>query len=209
VLHILDSSIGMTQATQMDKKQPNLPPPFLARVLPHLHAAGFSPAASDALLALESEHFLYVRRIMKGDVPQSLMDELESGLEATQFHALSAVMRIKGGIGRPAATEPTVGLLAEELCLDPSRASRIAADLVERGLITRGASQQDGRRSILVPTEQAHDLMSAFLAAKWARTVRLFADWPEEDILTFSRLFARYSEGMREQYPSRNDSSSK
>ncbi len=173
------------------------------RVLPHLRQAGYSPEAAEALLSLDAEHFLYVRRVMKGDVPQSLMDELDAGLEATQFHAISAIMRIRNGYGRPAPEEPTVGLLAEEMCLDPSRASRIAADLVERGLITRAASQCDGRRSILVPTEAAQNLMGAFLAAKWKRTLKVFADWEEADIIAFARLFSRYSEGMRQHYPVR------
>jgi hypothetical protein len=39
------------------------------------------------------------------------------------------------------------------------------------------------------------------LDAKWQRTIRLFAQWSAEDIVTFARLFGRYTEGMREQYP--------
>lgn len=173
------------------------------KVFPHLQAAGFSDGVVQALVELDVENFNYIRRAMKGDVPQALLEELDAGLEASQFQALSALLRIRGGFGRPAPQEPTVGLLAEELFLDPSRASRIAADLVERGLVTRAASQEDGRRSILVPTAKAESLIAAFLAAKWKRTIRLFADWAEEDIITFSRLFARYSEGMRQQYPAK------
>lgn len=199
----------MAQSMQMDSPKPNLPQSYQDRVMPLLQAADLSSDVSDALLALEAEHFHYMRRIMKGDIPQSLMEELDAGLEATQFHALSAIMRIRSGFGRAMPAEPTVGLLAEELCLDPSRASRIAADLVDRGLVLRAASQTDGRRSILMPTEKAQALLNAFLTAKWTRTLRLFANWPEEDILTFTRLFSRYSEGMREQYPSRHDPSSK
>jgi uncharacterized protein (DUF1810 family) len=60
-----------------------------------------------------------------------------------------------------------------------------------------------------VPTEQAQALLNAFLDAKWARTLRLFADWSDDDIFAFSRLFARYSEGMRQQYPARHDPVSK
>ncbi|GAB1362695.1 hypothetical protein MASR1M32_19310 [Rhodobacter sp.] len=174
---------------------------YRAQVAGHLEGQGFSPAAIAALLDFDAEHFLYVRRVMKGDLPQTLMRELDTGLEASQFHALSALMRIRGGYGRPAPQEPTVGLLAEELTLDPSRASRIAADLVERGLVARGVSQEDGRRSILNPTERGHALMQAFLGAKWQRNARIFADWTEDDIASFARLFARYSEGLRREYP--------
>ena len=172
------------------------------RVKSSLEAAGFSEVVAQALLALDTDNFHYVRRMMKGDVPQSLMEELGAGLEATQFHALSSILRIKGGYGR-APQEATVGLLAEEMAIDPSRASRIAADLVERGLLTRAVSQEDGRRSVLVPTEAAWALMDGFLRAKWQRTMKLFATWPEAEILSFARLFGRYTEGMRAQYPTR------
>ncbi len=183
----------------MTKPSPQRP---LERIKTRLQAAGFDEEAVGALLALDGDQFHYVRRVMKGDVPQSLMEELGAGLEATQFHALSAILRIQNGHARP-PQEATVGLLAEEMALDPSRASRIAADLVERGLLIRAVSQQDGRRSVLVPTEAARALMDGFLQAKWQRTMQLFATWSKEDIVTFARLFGRYTEGMREQYPSR------
>jgi DNA-binding MarR family transcriptional regulator len=166
-----------------------------------LRARGFSEEAAMALLALDADHFHYVRRVMKGDVPQTLMQELDARLESTHFQALTSIMRIANGVGRPQAQEVTVGLLAEEMNLDPSRASRIAADLVERGLVARTVSQEDGRRSVLVTTEAAKALMDAFLRAKWQRTMKLFGAWSEADILTFAELFGRYVDGMREQYP--------
>ena len=174
---------------------------YRAQVGAQLAALGFAPGAIAAMLDFDAEHFLFIRRVMKGDVPQALMAEIGTGLEVSQFHALSAILRIRSGYGRPAPQEPTVGLLAEEMCLDPSRASRIAADLVERGLVARGVSQEDGRRSILNPTERGMALMQAFLTAKWQRIARIFADWSAEDIETFARLFGRYSEGMRREYP--------
>lgn len=173
-----------------------------ARILPLLQDAGFSPAAAEALFALEISNFQYVRLAMKGELPVHLMQELGTGLESTQFHALSAIMRIQHGYGRPAPMEVTVGLLAEELNLDPSRASRIAADLVERGFVARAVSQEDGRRSVLQTTEAARDLMERFLVAKWQRTMKLFAGWTEAEICDFARLFGRFSDGMRELYPS-------
>lgn len=173
------------------------------RIKTEITAAGMSDRAALALLSLDADHFQFVRRVMKGDVPHSLMQELQSGVEAPHFHALSAILRIQNGLGRAAAQEVTVGLLAEELNLDPSRASRIAAELVERGLLARTVSQEDGRRSVLVPTPAAGALMEAFLHAKWQRTLKLFATWSEADIVAFADLFGRYSEGMREQYPGR------
>jgi DNA-binding MarR family transcriptional regulator len=174
---------------------------YRALVSDQLAGQGFAPGAIAALLDFDAENFLYTRRVMKGDVPQTLMRELDTGLEVSQFHALSAILRIRGGYGRPAPQEATVGLLAEELNLDPSRASRIAADLVDRGLVARAVSQEDGRRSILNPTDRGTALMMAFLAAKWQHMARVFADWSEDEIATFARLFARYSDGLRREYP--------
>ena len=177
--------------------------PHQDQIRADIAAAGFSEAASLALMTVDAEHFQFMRRVMKGDVPHSLMEELNAGVEATQFHALSAILRIQQGHGRAQPQEVTVGLLAEELNLDPSRASRIAADLVERGLLERAVSQADGRRSVLVPTEAAGALLQAFLRAKWQRMMKLFSTWSEADILAFSALFGRYNEGMRAQYPGR------
>ncbi len=176
-------------------------PRYQERVKQTLQSSGFSQDAAIALLSLDAGQFLYVRRVMKGCIPQKLMDDLGSGLEATQFHALSAIVRLQCGQGRSAPVEPTIGLLAEEMAVDPSRASRIAADLVDRGYLQREVSQQDGRRSILALTDQAIALFDAFLAAKWQHTVRQFKDWPEQDILDFTRLFAAYIDGIGQQYP--------
>lgn len=162
---------------------------------------GFAEDAAIALMSLDADMFHHVRRVMKGDVPQSLLDELGTDLETTQFHALSALTRIRHGYGRPAPEEPTVGLLAEELAVDPSRASRIASDLVERGYLARAVSQADGRRSVLELTPKAGELFEAFHKAKWQRMMRLYQGWSTADIVAFARLFARYRDGMTEQYP--------
>ena len=175
--------------------------PYQQALMTGLRDAGFADAAASALLALDADMFHHVRRVMKGDVPQSLLDELGTDLETTQFHALSALTRIRHGYGRPGPEEPTVGLLAEELAVDPSRASRIASDLVERGYLARAVSQADGRRSVLELTEKAGKLFEAFHMAKWQRMMRVYQGWTTEEIVAFARLFAKYQGGMAEQYP--------
>lgn len=176
-------------------------PRYHETALENLRLAGFDQAAAIALMGLDADMFHHVRRVMKGDVPQSLLDELGTDLEATQFHALAALVRIRQGQGRAAPAEPTVGLLAEEMAVDPSRASRIASDLVDRGYLARAASQDDGRRSVLELTDKAGKLFQAFHTAKWQRTMRLFQDWSSDEIVSFARLFAKYRDGMAEQYP--------
>lgn len=204
VAHTLDKCTDFPHVEGMTKSIPQTGiPQFQERALQALQNAGFADQSALALMALDLDHFRYVRRVMKGDIPQALMEELGVGLEHTQFHALSALVRIQCGQGRPAPQEPTVGLLAEELAVDPSRASRIAADLVERGYLSRAVSQEDGRRSVLHLTDQAMQMFDAFRAAKWQHTIRLFQSWAEKDILDFTRLFSAYVDGMGQEYPAK------
>lgn len=178
------------------------PSRYHAAALEDLRRAGFSGPAAEALIRLDGEMFHHVRRVMKGDVPQALLQDLATDLEVTQVHALAALTRIRHGHGRPRAEEPTVGLLAEEMAVDPSRASRIASDLVERGYLARAVSQADGRRSVLELTDKADALFDAFHRAKWARTMLLYQGWTTEEIVTFARLFARFRQGMAEHFSS-------
>ncbi len=196
--HDIDSRTGLRHAPHMTHPRHTTQARTLTEALT---AAGFPAEVAAALAEFDSENYQYVRRVRKGDIPQALIDELGSGLEAAQFHGLASVIRIASGSGRAAPQEVTVGQLAEDLMVDASRASRIASDLVDRGFLRRAVSQQDGRRSVLEPTESGLHLLDRFLAAKWDRAIRLFRDWPAEDIVTFSRLFARYNDGMRQLYP--------
>ena len=177
--------------------------PYQDALAAELRQSGFAPEVAEALLEFDIENFGYMRRVKKGDIPQSLMAEVGAEIEPMQFHALSAIARIASGFGRAAPSEVTVGLLAEEMLVDASRASRIASDLVEKGLVARAVSQEDGRRSVLVPTEAGGALLQSFLRAKWGRWMRLFRDWEPADVQALARLFRRYNEGMREQFPAR------
>jgi DNA-binding MarR family transcriptional regulator len=93
-----------------------------------------------------------------------------------------------------------VGLLAEELDIDPSRASRIASDLIARGYVRREAAQDDGRKSILVLTDAAWAVLGQMREQKWSKMSALFEGWSEDEILAFSRLFLRYIDGIARVY---------
>ena len=80
-------------------KSGKTPPRYQERVRDHLLEAGFSEAAAAALLAFDLDQFHYMRRVMKGDVPLLLMRELNAGLEATQFHALTAITTFNAASG--------------------------------------------------------------------------------------------------------------
>ncbi len=130
--------------------------------------------------------------MMKGDIPSQLVAEIGSDLDLTQFRFLTAILRIEEGIGRDTQEAATIGLVAEELNVDPSRASRLAADLIARGYLRREAAQDDGRKSIVVLTDHAEDVFAKFRELKWAKFLSILSDWDEAEIGEFARLFEKY-----------------
>jgi DNA-binding MarR family transcriptional regulator len=116
-----------------------------------------------------------------------------SDLEPALFQGLTAIVRIEAGVGRPAPELPTVGMVAEEMSIDPSRASRIASTLIGRGYVAREAAQQDGRISVLRLTDKGRAALRELRDRKWVRLMKVFSGWTEEDIACFSRLFGRYA----------------
>jgi DNA-binding MarR family transcriptional regulator len=108
------------------------------------------------------------------------------GLELSHLDVLDVVRRAE------AAGEVTVGTIAEMLRIDPSRASRIVADMVARGVLRRKASQADARRIVVVLTALGQRLLSEIQAQKHSVIDSIFADWTPQEIEHFSLLFDRY-----------------
>ena len=120
------------------------------------------------------------------------------GLELSHLDVLDAVRR-----AQPAG-EVTVGLIAEMLRIDPSRASRVVADMVGRNVLRREASQADARRIVVVMTEAGQDLLAEIVAQKLAIISEIVSDWPEEDIDRFAVLFERFIGGYEAVFLSRD-----
>jgi DNA-binding MarR family transcriptional regulator len=184
----------------MSSTRPTLPPKFHDGLAERLADAGLSLAASDALLNLDSAMFLWHRMAINGEVHGRLIAELGLDLELSQFHALTAITRIQNGIGRAMPQAATIGLLAEEMSIDPSRASRIASDLIASGYLRRVAVQDDGRKSVLEWTEKAIAAFGKLRDRKWAKLLEVFQGWNETEIEQFSVLFRRYCDDFRTVY---------
>ena len=96
--------------------------------------------------------------------------------------------------------EVTVGAIAEAMRIDPSRGSRVVAELVARGVLKRDVSQADARRSIVVPTELGEKLHREIKDVKMALVATILSDWETKDVETFSKLFDRYITGFERIY---------
>ena len=86
--------------------------------------------------------------------------------------------------------------LAEQLCADPSTVSRQVAHLVKGGLVERLADPDDGRASILVPTERGRVKVREHKQRRGAVLKPVIADWPSKDRDDFLRLITKYTEGI-------------
>nr|WP_245223973.1 MarR family transcriptional regulator [Rhizobium halophytocola] len=88
--------------------------------------------------------------------------------------------------------EATVGAVAQRLGLDPSRASRMVAQLVEAGLLRRDVSQADGRRAVVRLTDHSLDLVKQIRIAKRTLIRDAVSDWSETDVSRFSEMFEQF-----------------
>ncbi|MBB4955486.1 DNA-binding MarR family transcriptional regulator [Agrobacterium vitis] len=117
------------------------------------------------------------------------------GLELSHFDVIKIV-----GTARP-DQDMSVGVIAEQLRIDPSRASRVVADLVRGGSLRREASQEDARRTIVKLTDAGWALAHHFKAVHREVVGRTLDDWSVEDMQQFEQLFNRFIHGLESGLP--------
>jgi DNA-binding MarR family transcriptional regulator len=115
------------------------------------------------------------------------------GIDLSQLDILDVVNRITSEGG-----EATVGAIADAMRLDPSRGSRLVAELVGRGILKRDASQEDGRRSLIQATEAGEALLLDIRAVKQTIIRTVTADWTAEERALFGALFERFITGFEQ-----------
>ncbi|AYG61593.1 MarR family winged helix-turn-helix transcriptional regulator [Rhizobium jaguaris] len=138
-------------------------------------------------------------RVMTGRrmIGRLAIQNVAPGLELSHLDVIDTVRRAEG------SGEVTVGTIAEILRIDPSRASRIVAEMVTRGVLRRKASQADARRIIVVLTALGQRLLAEIQAQKFALIESIVADWSAEDVEAFSRLFDRFIGGYEHAFQTR------
>lgn len=150
--------------------------------------SGLSPNAAEAVATIDAVMHKVRRSIQRRDFGRKVMAQLDPSLDVSHLDAISAIAH-KG----EEIAEVTVGLVAERLSIDPSRASRVTADLVERGYAMRVASQQDARRICLELTEKGDNFVEAVRRNKVQLFTRALAQWNEHELMVFAALFERFS----------------
>ena len=96
--------------------------------------------------------------------------------------------------GAPApGAQVTVGLVAERLGIDPSRASRLVAAAIEAGHVRRVASQHDGRRIGLELTPAGRQALDGVQQFRQAMIGRAMHGWTDRERTEFARLLDRFT----------------
>jgi DNA-binding MarR family transcriptional regulator len=112
------------------------------------------------------------------------------GAEVAAFQVLDA---IEGATG--AGGIMTVNGVADALGVDQPRASRLVAQVVEAGLVRRGADPDDGRRSVLSLTPGGERVLAEGHRTRRQTVEAALAGWSAEDRETFARLLGAYVAG--------------
>jgi DNA-binding MarR family transcriptional regulator len=153
--------------------------------------AGLGSDAASAVATIDAVMSRIRRSMMKREFGKVIIDRLNAPLEVAHMD----VIGILGGMHEDsaAADEITVGFVAEKLAIDPSRASRLVAEVVDRGFAKRVASQADARRICLALTPKGRAFVEKFRETKWRVFASALGEWDEKDLVTFARLLERFS----------------
>jgi DNA-binding MarR family transcriptional regulator len=153
---------------------------------------GSGPASTEDFLRISDTLARLRMLIGRRVIARTAIANTVPGLEISHLDALDVMRRIDG--------EVTVGAIAEAMRIDPSRGSRLVADLVARGVLRRDASQEDGRRSLLVRTELGDRLLAEIRSVKRSLLVNVLEDWDEQELALFSQQFERFVAGFESVY---------
>jgi DNA-binding MarR family transcriptional regulator len=153
-------------------------------------SAGLSEAAAKAVAAIDAVMTKVRRSIQRRDFGRLILARVDPSLEVSHLDAIIAIAH-NPVVGNAPQEEVTVGIIAERLGIDPSRASRISADIVERGYAFRVASQLDARRICLRLTATGERFVTAVRQTKWRIFAGSLAQWEEQELVTFAALLER------------------
>lgn len=91
----------------------------------------------------------------------------------------------------------SVNELATAIGVDQPRASRVVADCVERGLVSRTTDPTDARRSIIALTEAGRAVLEERRRERRATVERALDGFTADERAQFAALLARFVAGGR------------
>jgi DNA-binding MarR family transcriptional regulator len=117
-------------------------------------------------------------------------------LSALGRHVDLGTVRALRVVERAGGLMPSVGEVAEAMAIDPSSASRLIDRCVNEGLLYRGTSEQDRRRSRLELTTSGRSVLDSASAARRQLLEEVTSDWPGADVEQLVALLTRLQAGF-------------
>jgi len=106
---------------------------------------------------------------------------------------IQVVQAVAAHEARAASGEVGVGAVAEALGIDPSTASRLVAETIRDGYLSRATAPGDARRARLALTPAGRTLANDARAYQRAIFERLTRDWPAEERAHFAARFVEFA----------------
>jgi DNA-binding MarR family transcriptional regulator len=147
----------------------------------------------DALAQIERA-MVRIRRSQTRRTIGRLM-ERQLGIRFNMAHSL--VVDALDSTREVPGNEPSVGMVAEHLGVDPSRGSRMVADAVRGGYVRRVASQADGRRMCLELTGAGQKLLKTTSSFRRYVFSKVMANWSESECAEFARLLTKFTAPLK------------
>ncbi|MGW1160120.1 MarR family winged helix-turn-helix transcriptional regulator [Streptomyces sp. NPDC002513] len=161
--------------------------PDPSEAAPTAPLAGGEP--DPALVAVERAMVRIRRNQTKRTLGRFVASRLDRSIDLAHTAVVDAVEEEPEEPGQ----EVTVGLVAERLAVDPSRASRLVAASVEAGYVRRVPSQADSRRACLELTAAGHDLATLAHRVRQEYFGEIMRDWSARDRRDFARLLSKFA----------------
>ena len=145
----------------------------------------------DALLAAAGEALFRLGRTFGRALPgRQPKDRAGRPVELSRIQAVLAVIAYEATAPHDAAS---VGTVADALGIDPSTASRLVAETIRDGYLSRAAAPGDARRARLTPTPAGRDLADDARAYQRAVFARLTQGWPADEREGFAVRFVAFA----------------
>ncbi|QPM88941.1 hypothetical protein PSAL_001440 [Pseudooceanicola algae] len=157
-----------------------------------LEHAGITRRMTDKALEVDAILQQWRRRIDKRELGQMALTELGLDIDLPKLDVLIATWAPSNEFGTETG-ETMVSTIATRLHIDPSRASRLVSELIGQGLLARGVSQQDARRTIVELTDKGRATVNAVRTIKFLLLGDFLSGWTDAEVETFLPLLDRFS----------------
>jgi DNA-binding MarR family transcriptional regulator len=158
-----------------------------------LGKAGIAPETAEKVIEIDAMLQNWRRRAQRRELGHRALIDLKIGIDLAQLDVLIAIDASEDEFGDAAKSETMVNSVAERLGIDPSRASRIAGEMVVAGYARRAVSQADARRTIVELTSAGEAVVDAVRAYKFLIMGDFFGGWDHQELEMFTPLLRQFS----------------